>query len=68
MARICYDDEFKPELEKFIQLIYFDKELDKLARNKNQRFSAVMRWLIEKYNTQRGPKVIEESKKSETLT
>lgn len=62
VMRVSYDDEFKTEVDDFIKLIYLDKEIDKLAKNNSQRISAAVRWLIKKYNTQRGPKVIEEAK------
>lgn len=61
MARICYDDEFKPEMEKFVRLISLDKEISKLKlKNNRQRFSAVIRYLIKKYNEAREPKIMEE--------
>jgi len=63
MARVCYDDDFKPEMEKFIRLINLDKEINKLKlKNSNQRFSAVIRYLIKKYNEAREPKIMEEIK------
>ncbi len=43
--------------EKFIRLINLDKELGKLKlKNNHQRFSAVIRYLIKKYNEAREPK------------
>lgn len=65
IARISYDEEFKEEMDKFLQLIYIDKEMEKLAKNKNQRFSAVVRWMIKKFNDKRGPEIIAEIKKNE---
>lgn len=60
-ARICYDDDFKPHIEKFLRLIMLDKEVNKLKlKNHQQRFSAMMRFLIKKYNEQREPKIMEE--------
>lgn len=69
LARVSYDNEFKPELEKFIKLIYLDKKLDPLFNEKqSQRFSGVIRWLIKKYNDQRGSEIIEEFKKAKSLS
>lgn len=63
IARICYDEDFKKEVDKFIQLIYLDKKLEALAKkNPNQRFSAYVRWLIKVFNDKRGPDIIEAAK------
>ncbi len=61
IARVCYDEDFKEEMDKFLRLIYLDKEMDKLAgpKKNKQRFSAVVRWLIKTYNTKRGPVVLD---------
>lgn len=60
-ARICYDDDFKPHLEKFLRLIAIDKEVSKLKlKNNQQRFSSVIRYLIKKYNEAREPKIVEQ--------
>lgn len=60
-VRICYDDDFKPHLEKFLRLIMLDKEVNKMKlKNPNQRFSAVIRYLIKKYNEAREPKIMEQ--------
>ena len=51
IARVCYDDDFKTELEKFSRLIKADAHIAELSKkNKNQRFSAAIRFLIEEYN------------------
>jgi len=51
IARVCYDEDFKAELEKFSRLIKTDTKIEELAKkNKNQRFSAAIRFLIEEYN------------------
>jgi hypothetical protein len=51
IARVCYDEDFKAELEKFSRLIKTDTRIEELAKkNKNQRFSAAIRLLIEEYN------------------
>ncbi|MDP2925837.1 MAG: hypothetical protein Q8N99_05690 [Nanoarchaeota archaeon] len=64
IARISYDEEFRPEVEKFLKLIYLDSSVDKfVTRNPNQRFSASIRALIKWYNDSRGPKILEENKK-----
>ena len=66
IARICYDEEFRPEVEKFLKLIYIDRSVDKfVTRNPNQRFSASIRALIKWYNDLRGPKILEENKKKD---
>ncbi len=60
-VRICYDDDFKPHIEKFLRLIMLDKEIDKVVKkNKNQRFSVVIRFLIKRYNELREPKIMEQ--------
>jgi hypothetical protein len=54
IARVCYDDDFKAELEKFSRLIKLDAHIAELSKkNKNQRFSAAIRFLIEEYNKTR---------------
>jgi len=51
IARVCYDDDFKVELEKFSKLIKLDVRIEQLSKkNKNQRFSAAVRFLIGEYN------------------
>ena len=48
-------------LKMTINLNELRKEIQKL-KNSNQRFSAVIRYLIKKYNEQREPKIMEEIK------
>ncbi len=51
MARVCYDEKFKEDLEKFFRIIKLDVRIDDLAKkNKGQRFSAAIRFLIQEYN------------------
>lgn len=52
---IYYDETFVEDMKLFEELILRDTEIAKLKlQNDRQRFSAVLRYIIQKYNKQGG--------------
>lgn len=67
LARVCYDEEFKEEMDLFLENIAIDKDLDNLKlKNRNQRFSVAIRELIKWYNGKRSKALLKLAQERET--
>lgn len=57
---LYYEESFAKDLDEFEELILKDEDIDKLnLQDKLHRFSGAIRWLIRRYNIQKGPKIRE---------